>query len=265
MQLTSNGMKIGFFDSGVGGLTIMRAVSTLLPRYDYVYYGDTKNVPFGDKPEAEIYELTKAGMESLFEHDCVLNIIACNTSSAESLRRLQDTYLPKAYPDRRILGVIIPAVEEVLDAAVGEVLLLATKRTIDSGKYERELGKRSDNPPAVRGIATPELVPLIEAGELDAAAKAAAAAITAKRTTYPAITAVILGCTHYTLLRPALQARFPDLHFISQDEFIPEKLNDYLQRHQELTSRLTGGGTRTITLTEHRPDYDHLVPELLAG
>ena len=257
-------MKIGFFDSGIGGLTILRAVAEALPQYDYVYYGDTKNVPFGDKLESEIFKLTKAGMESLFDHDCILNIIACNTSSAESLRRLQDTYLPETHPDRRILGVIIPAVEEVLDAGIGELLLLATKRTIDSGKYQRELQKRHNTPPMVRGLAMPELVPLIEAGEIEAAAAKAAAAITTHRNERPGTEAVILGCTHYTLLHLALKDRFPDLAFVSQDQFIPIKLADYLARHPEIEQRLTTNSSRTITLTEHRPDYDHLMPELLA-
>ena len=258
-------MKIGFFDSGIGGLTILRAVTEALPQYDYVYYGDTKHVPFGDKTEEEIYGFTKAGMEALFAKNCLITIIACNTSSAESLRRLQDTYLKEQYPDRRILGVIIPAVEEILAAETAEVLLLATKRTIDSNKYERELEKRSTAAPKVYGVATPELVPMIEAGELAAAVAHASAIISAHTERHPSAEAVVLGCTHYTVLRPALAESFPKLTFISQDEFLPAKLADYLRRHEELRTQLSTSSTRTITLTEHRPDYDELMPEFLTA
>ena len=108
-------MKIGFFDSGLGGLTILKAVTQALPSYDYEYFGDTAHVPYGNKSEEEIYELTKAGVEHLFEQECALVIIACNTASAETLRKLQDTFLKEEYPDRNILGVIIPMVEEVLE------------------------------------------------------------------------------------------------------------------------------------------------------
>jgi glutamate racemase len=132
-------MKIGFFDSGLGGLMILKAVAKALPEFDYEFYGDTANLPYGDKSEAAIYELTKQGVEHLFKRDCALVIVACNTASAETLRRLQDEYLPESYPDRRILGVIIPTVEEVMQEKYSNAILLATKRTVESKKYEKEL------------------------------------------------------------------------------------------------------------------------------
>jgi glutamate racemase len=108
-------MKIGFFDSGLGGLTILKAVVKELPQYDYVYYGDTLHLPYGDKTEEEIFTLTKTGIEYLFEKGCVLVIVACNTASAETLRKLQDSWLLETYPDRKVLGVIVPTLERVLE------------------------------------------------------------------------------------------------------------------------------------------------------
>ena len=129
-------MNIGFFDSGLGGLLILKAVARALPQYDYIYFGDTANLPYGDKTETEVYELTKAAIEELFNRDCLLVIVACNTASAESIRRIQDTYLKEEYHDRRILGVIVPTVEEVIEKGFKRAILLATTRTVESGKYE---------------------------------------------------------------------------------------------------------------------------------
>jgi glutamate racemase len=256
-------MNIGFFDSGLGGLLILKAVAKALPQYDYVYYGDTKHVPYGDKTEEEIYELTKAAVAELFKLNCLLVIVACNTASAETLRRIQDTYLHHEYPDRRILGVIIPSVEEVVENRYPRTLLLATKRTVESHKYERELTKLSTEPVELLAIATPELVPMIESHKIDEAVELATTVIEAEAREGDA---VLLGCTHYTLLKDALRKSFHDsLTFIAQDEVIPKKLSDYLTRHPEITSRLSSTGKRSIVLTEHRPDYDRLTAEFLGG
>jgi glutamate racemase len=256
-------MNIGFFDSGLGGLLILKAAAKALPQYDYVYYGDTKNLPYGDKTEEEIYELTKAAIAELFKLDCLLVIVACNTASAETLRRIQDTYLQHEYPDRRILGVIIPSVEEVIEKRYSRTLLLATKRTAESHKYERELAKLSPESVELVTVATPELVPLIESHQIDEAVALASRVIEAEAREGDA---VLLGCTHYTLLKDALRKSFSDsLTFIAQDEVIPKKLSDYLTYHPEITSRLSGTGKRRIVLTEHRPDYDRLTAEFLGG
>jgi glutamate racemase len=255
-------MNIGFFDSGLGGLLILKAVAKALPQYDYVFYADTANLPYGDKTEDQIYELTKAAIEELFKRDCLLVVVACNTSSAETLRRIQDTYLRENYPKRRILGVIVPTIEEVVRVSPKRALLLATKRTVESGKYARELEKVSDDIELV-SVATPELVPLIELHELEAATSSAVKTIEI-RTGEGDV--VILGCTHYALLKESLRAHFGATRiFISQDEVIPEKLADYLERHEELASQLSDTGKRSIHLTLHRPDYDRLTADFLGG
>ncbi len=253
-------MKIGFLDSGLGGVLVLRAVVAALPQYDYEYYGDTANLPYGDKTEDEIFQLVKVGAEYLYEKGCVLVILACNTASAETLRRLQDEWLPHAYPDRKLLGVIVPMVEEVVKAGMSDVLLIATKRTIDSGKFRLEFDKMGGKDIMLEGVATPTLVPLIEAGKGDEAL-AVVEELLYKRKKLPE--AVILGCTHYSLLVSALREKFHSVKFFTQPDIIPAKVADYLARHREVTSRLTTEKHRTIHLTAHRDDYDNLLEGLL--
>lgn len=256
-------MKIGFFDSGLGGLTILKAVAKELPQYDYVYYGDTKHLPYGDRTEEEIYKLTTAGMRHLFEADCALVIIACNTASAETARRLQTEFLPSQYPDRKILGIIVPTIEVLQYSEPTSVALMATKRTIESEKYHKELQLKGNHNVSLVDVMTPELVPLIELAELEAAAKQAIYRI---ETEAGKCDVVVLGCTHYTQIKDALREHFKDEKIIiSQDEVIPEKLHTYLSNHPEVVERLTDTGERTIHLTLHRPDYDHVMGQFLGG
>lgn len=255
-------MKIGFFDSGLGGLTIMNAVTKELPQYDYEFYGDTANLPYGDKKEEEIFELTKRGIEHLFAKDCLLIIVACNTASAETLRKLQTEYLQINYPDRRILGVIIPTIEKLLEERIEEAILIGTNRTIESKKYHIELNKYTEAP-KLNSIATPSLVPLIEAQKYDEA-YAQICSIIDSRTTEKGI---ILGCTHYTTLNAKLSDRYREDNFkiISQDEIIPKKLHEYLNRHPELEKHLSKNSKRNIYLTKHSEIYDKFLADLLGG
>lgn len=253
-------MKIGFFDSGLGGLIALKAVAKALPQYDYEFYGDTAHLPYGDKSEEEIFELTKAGIVHLFNRDCLLVVVACNTASAETLRRLQDGFLKNEYPDHRVLGVIIPTVEELVAADIKHALLVATKRTVDSRKYEVELDKLTAAP-LITACATPELVPLIESGEHEAAFESLSSTIGQRGE----VDGVILGCTHYSLLKDELRARFPQLTILSQDEIIPDKLTDYLKRHPEIESKLSKGSTRNVYLTDNSSRYDGVLRELLGG
>jgi glutamate racemase len=251
-------MKIGFFDSGLGGLVVMNAVRNLLPQYDYVFFGDTANLPFGDKTEEEIFELTRDGAERLFEEDCALVIVACNTASAETVRRLQNEWLEEEYPDRKLLGVIVPMVEEVLDCAAKKTVLIATTRTVSSQKYE-QLFEEYEDAPQLISIATPRLASLIEAGKIeeafyevkdivDEALKAGADSL-------------ILGCTHYALLRPLLQEQYQvePIMIFSPDQIIPKKVLRYLQRHNEITDELSEQGTVEMFLSANKPEYHNFI------
>jgi glutamate racemase len=218
-------MKIGFFDSGLGGLTILKATRELMPQYQYVFFGDTAHVPYGGKSEAEIHELTWKGIETLFDAGAVLVIVACNSASAESLRKIQDSTLKEKYPDRRILGVIIPTVEVLVERVSNQVLLIGTERTINSKKYERELSKIK-NSITLHTQATPTLVPKIEIGDIDGAVAEAQKVIDEVR---GEVDTIVLGCTHYTMLKDKLRAIYKEKIIISQDEIIPEKLKNYFK------------------------------------
>lgn len=256
------GMKIGLFDSGLGGLTILKAVVERLPQYDYLFYGDTAHLPYGDKTEAEIYALTKVGVKYLFERGAVLVIVACNTASAETVRKLQNEFLPNEYPDRKILGIIVPTIEELSYIQPTRVVLIATKRTVESRKYELELAHKGTGKVELISVATPELVPLIELGELETAAAAAIEKIEAAGDSAVAV----LGCTHYTQIKDRLRSHFKGRRLvISQDEVIPAKLQSYLTAHPEIATKLTHNGERSIHLTQHRPDYDMLMGQFLGG
>lgn len=256
-------MKIGFFDSGLGGLTILRTVVKAMSQYNYAFYGDTANLPYGDRTEEEIYELTKQGVQYLFEAGCALVVIACNTASAETARRLQNEFLPTKYPDRKILGIIVPTIEQLNFDAPTNVAIIATKRTIDSGKYQLELDHKGNGNVILVQISTPELVPLIEMNDIEAASKQAIKRIEAEAGESQV---VVLGCSHYTQIKDALRTHFGESKkIISQDEVIPEKLLIYLTAHPEIESKLMHGGERSVHLTAHRPDYDLLMGQFLGG
>ena len=244
-------MRLGFFDSGLGGLIILDAVRRLLPLYDYVYFGDTENVPYGDKTEEEIFSLTKAGIEKLFDEGALLVIVACNTASAESLRKLQDTMLVGTYADRRLLGVVIPTVESLKESNAKNVLLVGTTRTVDSKKYAHELFKSSKE--IILFVeATPLLVSFIESDHIPEAETYLKKVIERYKRE---VDTVVLGCTHYIVLKDSLRKAYPELNFISQDEIIPKKLETYLLRHTEIETRLTKN--KSIHLIESREDTPH--------
>lgn len=256
-------MKIGFFDSGLGGLTIMKAVIKDLPQYDYEFYGDTANLPYGDKSEKEIFNLTKQGIKHLFAKDCLLIIVACNTASAETLRKLQTDFLPKNYPDRKVLGVIIPTIETLVEHKITQTILIGTNRTVNSKKYEIEFSKHREAP-TLTAIATPPLVSLIEDKKYDEALESVCKIIDQRAREEEAI---ILGCTHYTILREELTNRYNSQNFkiFSQDTIIPEKLKSYLKNHPEIENRLSKNYQRNIFLTKNTKRYDDFLQELLNG
>jgi len=244
-------VKIGIFDSGLGGKLILDAVRHHIPQYDYAYYGDTAHVPYGDRAEEEVYHLTTAGVKYLFDQEnCKLVIIACNTSSSETVKRLQDEYVPSLYPDRKVLGVIVPTLEHVLATDCKNVLLLATRRTIESGKYQRELTKQTDVSLNFDSVPMPMLVPYIEARDTKKAVVAVRDVLKEKYAEGIKYDGIILGCTHYGLLADGLRSALEGgITVFSQTEIIPEKLRAYLQTHPELTEKLSLGKGSTEYLT----------------
>lgn len=242
-------MKIGIFDSGLGGLVITHSLIQDLPQYDYLYLGDTARVPYGNRSSDIIYQFTREAVDYLFRQDCALIIIACNTASAEALRRIQQEYLPANYPDRRVLGVLIPAAEEAAAKSVsGRIGVLATQATIESNAFVREVRKVRPSAQIVQQAA-PLLVPLIECDALQFAGPILDWYLDPLEDS--GIDSLILGCTHYPLLREQIEESVgPAMRVIDQRDFVPEKLRDYLHRHPEMEVRLSKDHGRTFQLTD---------------
>ena len=210
--------KIGVFDSGYGGLTILDAIRKQLPQYDYLYLGDNARAPYGTHSFDVIYRYTLQAVKYLFEQDCALVILACNTASAKALRTIQQKDLPIINSARtngrkaNVLGVIRPTVEAVpAITKTGHVGILATPATVSSESYVLELQKLS-NDLVITQQACPLWVPLIENGEHEGpGAKYFVGKylreILAKD---PLIDTLILGCTHYPLLRTIIAREIGD-------------------------------------------------------
>ncbi|MEI8130746.1 MAG: glutamate racemase [bacterium] len=236
-------MKIGVFDSGLGGLFTLRAIAETLPEYDYVYLGDMKRLPYGSRSHEEIYQFLVEALDFLFLKECVLVVVACNTASAEALKRVQSEYLPSRHPDKKVLGMIVPMTEAC--AQYRRVGLIATTATVHSGAYIREFKKRA---PLSRltSLATPSLVPFIESGDyegVDASLKDYLAQFTD-------IDALLLGCTHYAIVKKSIRALMPtSIAIVAQDTVVPEKTRGYLDRHPEIEQQLSRGGTRAFFAT----------------
>lgn len=251
-------MKIGIFDSGLGGLIILKAIQRALPEYDYVYLGDTENLPYGTKTQAQIYKLTQKGVEFLFKQDCALVLVMCNTASSKALRKLQREWLPKNYPNRRILGPIIPTVEYCRQA--NRVGVLATPSTVDSKVYLKEFKKVNPGISVVQ-VALPQVVIDLEKGDFKKAEERVKKVLN-KLEEKKVDTLILSGCTHFVLLKNFAREHFgKKFVIISQDEIIPKSLKIYLARHPEIFHNLSREGSIDLMLTKMKRLYIKLVDE----
>ena len=251
--------RIGVFDSGYGGLTILRQIRQMLPQYDYIYLGDNARAPYGSHSFAIIYRYTLQAVQALFEQGCQLVILACNTASAKALRTIQQIDLPKLDPSRRVLGVIRPTVEAVGPLSHSRHIgLLATQGTVNSGSYTLELHKLWPDI-TVTGLACPMWVPLVENFEFDSPG---ADYFVKKRIEGilrldPKIDTLILGCTHYPLLmNKILKYTPPGVRIVPQGEYVAASLQQYLERHDELRQKLSQGGTCKYLTTESTEKFN---------
>lgn len=244
---------IGIFDSGYGGLTILRQIRLLMPQYDYLYLGDNARAPYGTRSFDIVYEFTLQAVRYLFEQGCHLVILGCNTASAKALRSIQQNDLPKMDPQRRVLGVIRPTVEVVGTISKSRhVGIMATSGTVRSATYELEIAKLHPDI-QVTGEACPMWVPLVENDEYDSpgADYFVKKNIDNLFVRDPQIDSVILGCTHYPLLMNKISRYMPSgVHVIEQGFYVADSLRDYLNRHPEMGAQVTCGGTTRFLTTE---------------
>jgi len=256
---------IGVFDSGFGGLTVLASLLQALPRYDYLFLADSARAPYGARSPDVVNEFTLESVEWLFDEGCTLVILACNTASARALRNIQQLHLPAHRPDRRVLGVIRPSVEALAglppgalpgltlpSPATGTVAVLATESTVASDSYGLELRKLAPGLTLVQQ-ACPLWVPLVEAGELDGPGTEwflrRSLAPMLDRTERPS--RILLGCTHYPLLLPALRRLVPSsIELLEQGDLVATRLADWLRRHPEHESRLARRGGRRFATTD---------------
>lgn len=256
--LTQTPGPIGVFDSGYGGLTILKAIRELLPQYDYAYLGDNARAPYGTRSFDIVYQFTRQAVLKLFEMGCQLVILGCNTASAKALRSIQQNDLPKIDPQRRVLGVIRPTAEIVGKLTqTKHIGILATPGTTKSNSYNIEINKLWPELD-VTGVACPLWVPIVENNE---ATGAGADYFVKKRIDLilwldPDIDTLILGCTHYPILMPKIKQYVPDgIKIVSQGEYVAESLKDYLTRHTEIDARCTKNGTAHYYTTENAEKF----------
>lgn len=237
-------MKIGVFDSGLGGLVITRAFIRALPEYDYLYFGDSRHLPYGEKTSGRILSYTLSAMRYMISRDCRLIIIACNTATSIALRYIQQRFLPCEAPGVKVLGVVIPTAEVAAADNAEKVGVVATTATVRSHIYRAELCKLNPRL-GITELAAPALVPAIENNDFVRAEEE----VRRLAPSFAGCDSLILGCTHYPLVKDFFRAALPAVKVVSQDELMAEKLADYLRRHGEIETALTRGGRRRFEVS----------------
>ena len=253
-------MAVGIFDSGLGGLTVLDAAQKRLPDVEFVYLADSANAPYGVRTADDIFNLTCAAVQRLFDAGCDLVILACNTASAAALRRMQESWVPE---DKRVLGVFVPMIEALTErkwgdnsppreVAVQHVALFATPATVASRAFQRELAFRAIGVD-VEAQACGGVVAAIEDGDMILADALVRSHVDALKRKMPDPQAAILGCTHYPLMQDEFQEALGEgVAVYSQASLVGESLADYLDRHPDkmgtgTSAYITTGAPKTVS------------------
>jgi len=255
---------IGVFDSGSGGLSVLRAVAERFPAQAFVYLGDHANAPYGDRPSRQIVELTERGVAQLFALGARLVVLGCNTATAVALRALQRDWLPRSdFAGRNVLGIVAPTVEAATQTpwAVTRpqypqknnretIAVFGTTRTIESGVYVEEIKKRCPQVQVVQQ-ACPALAGAVEAArprtELEALIASAVSEL-CTRLESGAPDRAVLGCTHFAIVDPLFRRQLPArTRLLSQPEAVADSLEDYLARHPAYAEAGAAPGVRLLT------------------
>jgi glutamate racemase len=251
---------IGVFDSGYGGLTVLREFVKELPQYDYLYLGDNARSPYGPRSFETVYRYTLQCVKWLLQQDCPLVVLACNTASAKALRSIQQKDLEKLNPQARVLGVIRPTTEIIGQYSKnGNIGIMATQGTVQSGSYLIEIEKQFPGI-NIEQEACPMWVPLVENNEHlgDGADYFIKQNIDHLFKKNSKIDTILLGCTHYPLLAQKIRKFLPPgVRVVSQGEIVADSLKDYLQRHPEIENRISRDGERKFFTTDSPEDFDN--------
>lgn len=254
-----NRQHIGIFDSGYGGLTVLKSILEKLPAYDYIYLGDNARTPYGTRSFETVYQYTLECVKWLFAQGCPLIVLACNTASAKALRTIQQKDLPHINPSNRVLGVIRPTTEKIGTLSkTKQVGILATKGTVLSESYVIEANKFFPDV-QVYQHACPMWVPLVENNEYGSpgADYFIQKDINQLLSLSDNIDTILLACTHYPLLADKIRKYLPEsVTLVSQGEIVSESLADYLIRHPEIESRCSKNASMTFYTTDAPGDFD---------
>jgi glutamate racemase len=251
---------IGIFDSGYGGLTVMKEIVKQLPAYDFLYLGDNARAPYGPRSFDTVYQYTLECVKWFFGMNCPIVVLACNTASAKALRTIQQNDLPSLDASRRVLGVIRPTTEIIGEyTRSGHIGVLATSGTVQSNSYVIEIEKFY---PGLRVTqhACPIWVPLIENNEhlTPGADYFIQKHVEALINIDPAIDTVLLACTHYPLIADRIRRFLPaGVTLISQGQIVGESLATYLQRHSALEKRVSRTGGRAFFTSDSAVDFEN--------
>jgi glutamate racemase len=261
LLLVKKAAPIGIFDSGIGGLTVLKEITKILPQYDYVYLGDNARAPYGTRSFETVNDYTLECVKKLFSLHCSLVIVACNTASAKALRTIQQTYLPAFEPNKKVLGVIRPTTEVIgTFSKTNRVGVLGTTGTVASESYKIEIQNFF---PKIKVYqqACPMWVPLIENHELHSPATDyfVKKYLTALLKKDKKIDAIILGCTHYPLLLNKIKKIVPKgIQIIPQGKLVATSLKDYLCRHPEIEKKISRNKKIDFLTTDSSENFNKL-------
>ncbi len=251
---------IGVFDSGYGGLTVLKELVRQLPDYDYLYLGDNARSPYGTRSFETVYRYTLQCVKWLLQQDCPLVILACNTASAKALRTIQQKDLPVLGTESRVLGVIRPTTETIGKyTKTNSIGILATNGTVQSNSYPIEIEKFFPGI-HIRQEACPMWVPLVENNEHESEG---ADFFIRQHIDHlfeqdHDIDTILLACTHYPLLKEKIQKYLPqNVQLLSQGEIVSESLQDYLSRHPQIESRISKNRKRIFYTTDSPEDFNN--------
>ena len=260
LKLQTLNSPIGVFDSGYGGLTVLREFVKQLPQYDYLYLGDNARSPYGTRSFETVYRYTLQCVEWLLKQNCPLIVLACNTASAKALRTIQQKDLQRLHPTARILGVIRPTTEIIGNhTSTNSIGVLATNGTVQSGSYEIEIQKFFPDI-KIEQEACPMWVPLVENNEhqTEGADYFVQKHINNILSRNKDIDTILLACTHYPLLKEKIEKHLPPhVKLLSQGEIVAQSLKDYLHRHTEIESKISKEGQRIFYTTDSAEDFNN--------
>jgi glutamate racemase len=261
-------MQIGIFDSGFGGLSVFKAIEKTLPEYNYVYLGDSARAPYGNHSHEVISTYVQEAVEYLFtQYDCQVVILACNTASAQALRKLQQEWLPQNYPDRRVLGVIRPVAEKIAEIAPKKKIgVIGTRATIRSKVFTTEIEQQLKGEANVLEQACPLLVPIVEEGfhkrsETKRILKHYLAPLKEAQ-----VDVLINGCTHYQLMEDTIKKIMGKrVLVLDSPQVVADSFADYLQRHTEIETVLAKEGERLFLTTDDQVRFNQLASQFIGS